>query len=288
VYASDETVWRDVVARRPSNLKALGALANAVLARGDVAEAERLARSLVKRMENVPGAEGHAYLPTAYNRLGSVLVCAGKWQEAETYLRRALALRPEYVPPRYNLALLFASLGRDDDALRELDTALRHEPRYVQAHLLEADLLARRGEHVRAASRYGHALQLDPDHVVAKCELAWLLAASPEAGVRDGKKAAALAVSACETLQWKSARALDILGAAYAEEGRFAEAEAAGRRALALLGGEGGADPVARSSADPREREAIAREVGERVELYRQGKPFRAFAPGERKAESGK
>jgi Flp pilus assembly protein TadD len=88
-------------------------------------------------------------------------------------------------------------------------------------------------------------------------QAAWVLATCPEAAVRNGSEAVALAVRAIQLPDGKDAGALDTLAAAYAETGRFAEAVSTARRALALV--------------KPAEAEAIK----SRIALYEEGKPFR-------------
>ena len=51
--------------------------------------------------------------------------------------------------------------------------------------------------------------------------LAWLLATSPEEGIRDGKRAIELAEKACEETEWQDAHIISTLAAGYAETGNF-------------------------------------------------------------------
>ena len=61
-----------------------------------------------------------------------------------------------------------------------------------------------------------------------------MLATWPDAGVRNGEKAVALATRLNDLAQGKDPKILRTLAAAYAETGRFAEASSTAKRALAL------------------------------------------------------
>jgi hypothetical protein len=69
---------------------------------------------------------------------------------------------------------------------------------------------------------------------------AWLLATSRAPALRNGVEALALAGRAARLTGSRDASILDVLAAAYAESGRFAEAVEAGNRAqrLAAQGGQ--------------------------------------------------
>jgi hypothetical protein len=89
--------------------------------------------------------------------------------------------------------------------------------------------------------------------------LAWRLATCPAEKFRDGKRAIQMATKACELAEWDSSWKLHTLAAAYAEAGQFDEAVRYARRALE--------DPAYRSRADD--------EFRQRLELYKQKKPYR-------------
>jgi hypothetical protein len=90
--------------------------------------------------------------------------------------------------------------------------------------------------------------------------LAWLLATCSEQKVRDGKRAIAMATKACELNPFgANGFHLDILAAAYAEAGLFDEAERHQTRAL----------------EDTYYQGPAGDEMRQRLELYKQKKPFR-------------
>jgi hypothetical protein len=77
----------------------------------------------------------------------------------------------------------------------------------------------------------GETLRLDPNDVPTLLYLARILAADKNAAVRGGLEAAALAMRA-EAIAGGQPLALDTLAMAYAESGRFEDAQDAVRKAL--------------------------------------------------------
>ena len=103
------------------------------------------------------------------------------------------------------------------------------------------------------------SLRLQPSQVPVLLQTAWVLATSREASVRNGAEAVELATRAIQLSGGESARLLDVLAAAYAEAGRFSEAVATARRALAMV-----------SSADT----PLFRGLQDRVGRYQSGVAF--------------
>jgi tetratricopeptide (TPR) repeat protein len=107
-------------------------------------------------------------------------------------------------------------------------------PDSIHAHYQLGLALQSRSKFAAAITQFQKVLELDPKHVTARNNLAWLLATCPENSLRDGKKAAELAQQAVQLSGGKSPEILDTLAAAYAEAGRFPEAVATAQRALDL------------------------------------------------------
>jgi hypothetical protein len=77
-------------------------------------------------------------------------------------------------------------------------------------------------------------IMTDPKNAEAYNFRAWILATFPDARIRDGKKAVDDATVACTLTEWKQARYLDTLAAAYAESSDFANAARWQEKATAL------------------------------------------------------
>ena len=231
----------------------------------------------------------------AHNNLGILLLHNGEMPEAMSHFRKALEINPDYAFAHYNLGNALQQDGRLEEAIAHYERALELEPAYAKAHnnlgnalakagqperavthyqralALQSDdadthnnlanVLVRKGEVPDAIAHYQRALALDPNLVPACNSLAWLLATSPQASLRNGTKAVELARRAEELSAGKNPVFLTTLGAAYAEAGQFREATAAEQEAHALALAQG--------------KSALAAKNLELLELFRSARPYR-------------
>ena len=86
-------------------------------------------------------------------------------------------------------------------------------------------MLRRRREYDRVLGDYSKAARRKPFDVEMLNDLAWMLSACPDDRFRDGEQAIAHATKACELSENRDWNSLDILAAAYAEAGRFEDAQ---------------------------------------------------------------
>lgn len=228
--------------------------------------------------------------------LGTALMSQQRWREAEEHLRAAveidpaswlahvglataarmrgdldlavrhyeaaLELNPQQSDVRFYLLASLAQQRRWEGVLRHAEHALRLDSRDANAHVFIGRALAAQGADAeQTLARYRTALEYQPGHVEAQRELAWLLATYPDPAVRDGAVAVHFAEQAARTTKRQDAAVLDVLAAAQAEAGRFAEAAATAGVALELAGAAG-------------ERE-LAGEIESRRRLYREQRPYR-------------
>jgi tetratricopeptide (TPR) repeat protein len=193
--------------------------------------------------------------------LGGALARLGRLDEALVQLRQALASDAAYAPAHYNLGLVLGRRGDAEGAIREWRSALSLDPKYAEAHVSLGDALYAQGRTAEALAHWRDGLQLQPDNPPALRRVAWVLATSPDAALRDGAEALAFAVRALELRGGKDALALDTLAAAYAEKGQFANAALTARRAQA--------------QAAQENQPALAHDIGLRIALYEAGQPFR-------------
>ena len=104
------------------------------------------------------------------------------------------------------------------------------------------------------------AIQLLPNHPAVLNSLAWILATSPDPAIQDPAKALALAHRATDLTEERNAAVLDTLAAAYAATGQFDKAVTNVEKAITL--------------AQQFQAEVMLSEFHERLELYKQSKPY--------------
>ncbi len=91
-----------------------------------------------------------------------------------------------------------------------------------------------RGQERKALAYLNRARELDPGLPGDEKDLAWILATSPDAALRNGPRAVALARHACESTGCRQINFVMTLAAAYAEAGDFDHAIVAARKACQL------------------------------------------------------
>ncbi len=170
----------------------------------------------------------------AHHNFGNALLQAGRADEAMLQYRQALDVNPEDARSHNNLGYLLLEKKRVDEAIVHFERALKIRPDYAEAHYNCGDALLRRGQVGQAIGHYREALRFKPDSVAVLDRLAWLLATSRDAHIRNGMQAVTYAKHACELTHYGVRALLSTLAAAYAEAGRFDDAIAAAQEACAL------------------------------------------------------
>ena len=293
-YHTREGMARDVVGKRPGNMRWRGLLVNALLAEGRFADAERAAREMVVEVDRlrrrpdgrfVTANDPERLYPVAHNHLGRALLCLGRNEAALRHFETAIRARPGYPVGHSNLALALLLEGRLQDAETACKNAIRVDARHARPHQLLAAVYARQGRDGEAVASYRRCLDLEPGSVPARAELAWLLSTSPDEAVRDGTEALALASAVVQDTAACSHRALEVLAAAHAELGDFDRATRAAAKAVYIavqrggpeglfpaVQGDDGTAHVAGASTD------LVPGMRARLDLYREGKPYRESA----------
>jgi tetratricopeptide (TPR) repeat protein len=170
----------------------------------------------------------------AYFNYGTALSAAGRLEDAVGQYRRALELRPDYAIAHNNLGTALLQLGRPEAALASFREAARVEPGLGEAHLNVGLLSRAMGDVPEALARFRRAVELNPNWASAIASLASLLAAAPDASVRQPGEAVVLAERASTLTFRRDANTLDVLAVAYAASGEFDHAVAVCDEALAL------------------------------------------------------
>jgi tetratricopeptide (TPR) repeat protein len=168
--------------------------------------------------------------------IGGLLKDLGKPEDALTEYHEALQIEPNNPAVHDRIGLLLAGLGRYDEAITEFKTAAQSDATDQWPHFHLGKLLATQGRDAAALAEFREALRMDPDNYQFLAYAAELLAASEDPQVRDGPNALACALKAVALTKNTQPFALDVLGMAYAETGRFDEAQQAAQKAIDLAG----------------------------------------------------
>jgi len=158
--------------------------------------------------------------------LGSAYMGMGRSREAIGQFRRYVELVPTSSYAHQWIAICHVRLGEREAALREAEAALALDPRFTDARVLKAGVLAARGEHDAAIRVLREAIATDPAKPIVRLDLAKILT---EAGRTEEARAE---FETLLRLEPDSVPGLIGLGALLAGQGQLEAAEAALRRAL--------------------------------------------------------
>jgi tetratricopeptide (TPR) repeat protein len=184
----------------------------------------------------------------AHALLGATLARRGRSEEAMASYRRALALEPSLrralgakglARVHGQLAAVLASRGEPEAALVQLERAIHLAPGESDFYTSRGALLGGLGRESEAAAAYREALRLGARSPEVLNNLAWLLAAARDPGLRSPREAVGLAREAAELTGNADPSVLDTLAAAHAAAGQHDAAIEAARRALALAEAQG-------------------------------------------------
>jgi tetratricopeptide (TPR) repeat protein len=106
--------------------------------------------------------------------IGSCLSAMGRYAEAESYLRRAVAGIDD-PQTHYNLGLLLSVTNRGGEAIAEYEKALARDPMHADARLNMATALARQGRMDAALRELTRLVDQDPDNALARTNLGVVL-----------------------------------------------------------------------------------------------------------------
>jgi tetratricopeptide (TPR) repeat protein len=168
--------------------------------------------------------------------------------------------RPNYAIAHCNLGVNLAAMGRVDDAITHYRIALDLNPTLAEASYNLGSALVSQGRFAEAASQYRTALRLKPEAASIYNQLARLLATCPDASVRNGSEAIALAQQAAKLTNGREPMILDTLAAAYAEAGQYREAVQTAKQAVQL--------------ATQQHQPALSESIQSRLQLYETRTPF--------------
>jgi Tfp pilus assembly protein PilF len=250
IFSTEETLFRDTLARNPSAWGVQNDLGTLLAARGDQAGAVELFNASLKTNPDYPDARVN---------LGRILLDQGRAEDAQQQFLAALKTQPQHAEAHRALGTLLAQQGKLSEAARHMRVALLFQPD-VRMRLDYAALLHQTGEYAEAAAQFRLALRAKPDSVEALNNLAWLLATCPEETVRNGAEAVRCAERASRLPAPQGMCVEGTLAAAYAEAGKLKEAVATAEKAVEM-----------ETAAGETRFAALNTQL---LTLYRAGRPF--------------
>ena len=285
-YTDIETLWRTTLARNPECWMAQTNLGLVLLQKGEIDDGIVHYRSALQMQPDSWDAEynlGTALLgkgqvdeailhcekavamrptdPDAQVSLGDALFQKGRIDEAMAHYQKAITVHPDHFLARYSLGHALLEKGELDSAIQVCRSALLLRPWDADCQTTLAIALEEKGNPAEAIQHYQNALEFAPQSISTLTNLAWLLATSQDASLRDGPKAVELAKQADRLVGGTNTLVLRTLAAAYAENGEFANAIRTAQSAMQLARMHG--------------EDSLTTDLVQQIALYRLGMPYR-------------
>ncbi len=200
-------------------------------------------------------APAHAFLALLLTQLGRLA-------EAEMHAKAALTIDADSADGHAALARVLMLEEHDEQAIASFRKAIEADPKNAQLHFYLGEVLMRRGQVKSAVGHWRTAAALQPDDIQILYQLAWTLATSPDAAVRNGPDAVASARRASLLAKGQNPAILAAWAAGEAEIGQFPKAVELAERAIELAG-------------KAPDQAAFVAAVAAQIKLYESGRAFR-------------
>ena len=161
----------------------------------------------------------------------------GRADQAVRHFARSTALKPSDPAAHFNLATALTVAGDLDDAVRAYREALRLRPQYGAALNNLGSVLAAQGHVSEAIGQFRAAAHADPSNVQAHRNLAWQIAQQRNASAALLQEGVAAGERAAALTQHRDANVLDALAAAYLAAGMRDKATTTAAQAQRLRNG---------------------------------------------------
>lgn len=244
-----ETLWQHAVEVDPNNHLAHMAYIDQLRASGKEEEALYAMEVMIRLRPK---------LALWHNNFGVDLWKAGREAKALQHFSDAVQLDPKFDNALNNLGLAYSKMGRWKEANESYRTLVELQPENVKARCELAYSYEQLGDSKSARDEYRESIKLDPAWPAAAREAALQLATSSDPKQRDVAEALKLARQANHALEKPSCESLETLAIVLAANGKFEEAIATAKQALALSEGA--------------QRSEIGDRIRRNLERFQQGK----------------
>lgn len=259
-WQNSDALWKHTLAVTSDNDVAHNNLGNLFLERHDLDSAIPHFEAALEIRSRRSAAHYNAGSALIENSLASVLVQKRRHSEAIAHYEHAISLRPDYGDPYLNLGNLLSQQGQATEAVAQLRKAAATQPKDARFHTLLGEAFSRNGLDKEAIAEYERAARISTQDPLVCNTLAWVLATSSNASIRDGNRAVAFAKQAVQLSHGKDPNYLRTLAAAFAETGQFVEARDTAQRAL--------------QAAGLQDNSSLANTLRDELALYELGLPY--------------
>jgi tetratricopeptide (TPR) repeat protein len=195
----------------------------------------------------------------AYNNRSAAWDAKNEFDKGIADANQALAITPSFVEAYVSRGALWYNKGEYDKAIADANQALAINPSFAQAYSNRAAAWDMKGEYEKAKADYYQAIAIDSNCAAYYNDLAFFQATCLDPHYRDAKRAFENASKAYQLSNGNNAdNNFSVLASAYAENGDFDQALQWQGKAIDLT-----------KDAQMKQRYLA------RVELFKQGKPFR-------------
>jgi spermidine synthase len=199
-------------------------------------------------------------IPEVHRNLGVVLARQNKLDQAVSHYNEALRIKPDFASARRELGDILTGQGKYDQAVAEYKEVLRLFPEDQVARNSLGIAFAKQGKFDEAVIHFSEVLQMMPDFRPALRNFRYVLEQQ-----QNPEKVIYLAKQACDTTNYENPFLLVDLAGSYAAAGRFSEAVSIAEKAL--------------QPAQSLGNQKLTEEIQNRLQSYRQGRPYVQAAP---------
>lgn len=158
IWKSEITLWEDAATKAPNKVRVLNNRAYGYYMAGDVNNAERYYKELLKP---------HPEYPFGHNNLGLIYQRKGDIANAISEYEKAVAIRPDNPIFRINLGVAYDTAGLFGKAITEFQSVLKLNPINPQAMVALASTLSKTGNFHKSIQIANKTIELEPENAMA-------------------------------------------------------------------------------------------------------------------------